>query len=49
VTSAYETLLKEDHPPVQFWQTPVFLVGGLSASFGFGALLVGTHCFGLIH
>ncbi len=47
VNQAYQEHLKEIHTGEQFWQTPVFLVGGFAFSFGVGALFVGTKCFGL--
>lgn len=43
---AYEDLLEESHPPVQFWQTPAFVIGEFAVSFGLGALIIATHCFG---
>ena len=46
-TDAYERLLKEDHPPIQFWQTPTFVVGGITVGVGLGALLAVTKGFGL--
>lgn len=46
-TNAYETLLKENHPKIEFWQKPGFVICGFIVAFDLGALLVGSHCFGL--
>jgi hypothetical protein len=42
-----EKILTEDHPPLQFYQKPMFEVVGFGVTVGVTTLIVGTHCFGL--
>lgn len=44
--SAYEGC-KSLHNPVQFWQTPGFLIGDFVVGFSTGAILCATHLFGI--
>lgn len=40
MNSAYDSLLQESHSPIQFWQTPEFVVGEFVITVGVAVTVI---------